>query len=105
MHRVLDQETPEIHSRQEQEGLRNGFKKDWQEKDIGNIGMDNRKMDTELFELYEILKGQLRCYFHIFKFSATVRKVIYTTNAIEWLNSAYQKLSCQRSIFPSNIVF
>lgn len=29
----------------------------------------------------------------IFKFSATVRKVIYTTNAIESLNSTYRKVS------------
>lgn len=37
----------------------------------------------------------------IFKFSSTVRKVIYTTNAIESLNSAYRKLNSQRSVFPS----
>ena len=39
----------------------------------------------------------------IFKFSATVRKVIYTTNAIESLNSTYRKLNRQRSVFPSDI--
>lgn len=33
----------------------------------------------------------------IFKFSATVRKVIYTTNAIESLNATYRKLNHQRS--------
>ena len=33
----------------------------------------------------------------IFKFSAEVRKVIYTTNAIESLNSTYRKLNRQRS--------
>lgn len=38
----------------------------------------------------------------IFKFSAEVRKVIYTTNAIESLNAAYRKLNRQRSVFPSN---
>lgn len=38
----------------------------------------------------------------IFKFSATVRKVIYTTNAIEFLNSTYRKLNRQRSVFPSD---
>ena len=37
----------------------------------------------------------------IFKFSATVRKVIYTTNAIEYLNSTYRRLNQQRSVFPS----
>lgn len=38
----------------------------------------------------------------IFKFSAAVRKVIYTTNAIESLNSTYRKLNRQRSVFPSD---
>ena len=38
----------------------------------------------------------------IFKFSAEVRKVIYTTNAIESLNASYRILNRQRSVFPSN---
>lgn len=38
----------------------------------------------------------------IFKFSTTVRKVIYTTNAIESLNAAYRKLNRQKSVFPSD---
>lgn len=38
----------------------------------------------------------------IFKFSMDVRKVIYTTNAIESLNSTYRKLNRQRSVFPSD---
>ena len=38
----------------------------------------------------------------IFKFSMEVRKVIYTTNAIESLNAAYRKLNRQRSVFPSD---
>ena len=38
----------------------------------------------------------------IFKFSSKVRKVIYTTNAIESLNATYRKLNRQRSIFPSD---
>lgn len=38
----------------------------------------------------------------IFKFSQTVRKVIYTTNAIESLNSGYRRLNKQRSVFPSD---
>lgn len=37
----------------------------------------------------------------IFKFSSEVRKVIYTTNAIESLNSTYRRLNAQRSVFPS----
>ena len=38
----------------------------------------------------------------IFKFSPDVRKVIYTTNAIESLNSTYRKFNRQRSVFPSD---
>jgi hypothetical protein len=38
----------------------------------------------------------------IFKFSANVRTVIYTTNAIESLNATYRKLNRQRSVFPSD---
>ena len=36
----------------------------------------------------------------IFKFTEDVRKVIYTTNAIESLNSSYRRLNRQRSVFP-----
>ena len=38
----------------------------------------------------------------IYKFSSDVRKVIYTTNAIEILNSTYKKLNRQRSICPND---
>jgi len=38
----------------------------------------------------------------IFKFSSEVRKVIYTTNAIESLNSTYRRLNRQRSVFPTD---
>lgn len=36
----------------------------------------------------------------IFKFSSDVRKIIYTTNTIESLNSTYKKLNRQRTVFP-----
>ena len=42
------------------------------------------------------------CITPIFKFSAEVRKVIYTTNAIESLNATYRRLNAQRSVFPSD---
>jgi transposase-like protein len=38
----------------------------------------------------------------MFKFSAEVRKVMYTTNAIESLNSVLRRLNSQRSVFPSD---
>lgn len=47
-------------------------------------------------------KDNWDCISPIFKFSSTVRKVIYTTNAIESLNAVYRKLNRQRSVFPSD---
>ena len=38
----------------------------------------------------------------IFKFSSNVRKIIYTTNAIESLNITIRRLNRQRSVLPSN---
>jgi transposase-like protein len=37
----------------------------------------------------------------IFKYSADVRKVLYTTNAIESLNSQYRRINAARPVFPS----
>ena len=36
----------------------------------------------------------------MFKFSETARKVLYTTNAIESLNSGFRRLNRSRSVFP-----
>ena len=47
-------------------------------------------------------KDNWDCISPIFKFSSTVRKVIYTTNAIKSLNATYRKLNRQRSVFPSD---
>ena len=38
----------------------------------------------------------------IFKFSSNVRKIIYTTNAIESLYITIRRLKRQRSVLPSN---
>lgn len=59
-------------------------------------------MDSEVSKLNEKMEGQLGRNITYFKFSDTVRKVIYTTNAIESLNSTYRKLNRQRSVFPSD---
>ena len=37
----------------------------------------------------------------IFNFSDGIRKLIYTTNAIESLNASYRRLNRQRSVFPN----
>ena len=49
-------------------------------------------------------KENRNCISPIFKFSMSVRKVIYTTKTIESLNSVYRKLNSQRSVFPSDTV-
>ena len=36
-----------------------------------------------------------------FLFSSSTRKMIYTTNAIESLNSSYRRLNRSRSVFPN----
>ena len=38
----------------------------------------------------------------VFRFSGAVRKVIYTTSAIESLNPGYRKPNRQRSVFPDD---
>jgi transposase-like protein len=42
------------------------------------------------------------CICPIFKYSAEVRKAIYTTNAIESLNSQYRRINGNRSAFPND---
>jgi transposase-like protein len=37
----------------------------------------------------------------VFKYSSDVRKALYTTNAIESLNSQYRRINKSRSVFPS----
>ncbi len=39
----------------------------------------------------------------IFKFSPETRKVIYTTNAIESVNSQLRKINKKRTVFPNKI--
>ncbi len=59
-------------------------------------------MEWEVFELHEKLGQNWDAISSIFKFFAEVRKVIYTTNAIESLNVTYRKLGRQRSVFTSD---
>ena len=43
------------------------------------------------------------CISPMFKFSQTARKVMYTTNAIESLNSGFRRLNRGRPIFPNTM--
>jgi transposase-like protein len=37
----------------------------------------------------------------IFKYSMAVRRALYTTNAVESLNSQYRRINASRPVFPS----
>ena len=38
-----------------------------------------------------------------YKFSAEIRKIMYTTNAIESLNSTYKRINRNRNVFPTDM--
>lgn len=71
------------------------------------VALENLKTVTETWE--KLYPNSMKSWSKnwdvispIFKFSSEVRKVIYTTNAIESLNSTYRRLNSQRSVFPSD---
>ena len=72
-------------------------------------GVGHERMDKITYKWEELYANSMKSWktnwdviSPIFKFSADVRKVIYTTNAIESLNSTYRRLNRQRSVFPSD---
>lgn len=60
------------------------------------------KNGMKIPERHEILVTNWDAITPIFKFSADVRTIIYTPNAIESLSSTYRKLNRQRSAFPND---
>ncbi|MFL0198746.1 transposase [Clostridium sp. WILCCON 0269] len=66
---------------------------DWQRRPLGEI-YPIVFIDTVHFSVRE--ENMVK------KLAADVRKVIYTTNAIESLNSTYRRLNSQRSVFPND---
>ena len=65
---------------------------------------DRKAFATDLKTIYQAAdeKKALAALDRVTEKWATVRKVIYTTNAIESLNSTYRKLNRQRSVFSSD---
>lgn len=43
------------------------------------------------------------CISPMFKFSQSARRVMYTTNAIESLNSGFRRLNRNRTVFPNAV--
>lgn len=74
----------------------------YQASDALAVFEDTKKWTLKYPNSMKRWKDNWDAIFSIFKFSATVRKVIYKTNAIESLNSTYRKLNLQRSVFPSD---
>ncbi len=66
------------------------------------LGRVSEKWTPEYPDAMKRWKGNWDAVSPIFKFSAAVRRVIYTINAIRSLNSTYQKLNRQRSAFPGD---
>ena len=66
------------------------------------VRQSDRKMVPKYPNSMKRWKDNWEAISPIFKFSATAPKVIYTTNAIESLNSTYRKLNRQRSVFLSD---
>ena len=106
MHRPSGQKYPEIRSGQRQESLCGGFENNLQAADekkaLEALERVTEKWTPKYPNSMKRWKDNWDAVSPIFKFSGAVRKVIYTTNAIESLNSTYRKLNRQRSIFPSD---
>ncbi len=63
------------------------------------------ELDSSLLYKVQHVNGANYLYWYVSsnnRYKVDFRKVIYTTNAIESLNSTYRKLNCQRSVFPSD---
>ena len=63
------------------------------------------KLDNSLLYKIQHINGSNYLYWYVSsnnRYKVDFRKVIYTTNAIESLNSTYRKLNRQRSVFPSD---
>ena len=71
-------------------------------------GLANREKVIEKWkEIYpKAMNGWVRNWDSlqpVYKFSPEIRKIVYTTNAIESLNSGFRRLNNQRSVFPSKV--
>ena len=69
-------------------------------KDV--IGLQIRENESSKYWLGVLNDLKNRGVKDVMVICADVRKVIYTTNAIESLNSTYKKMNRQRTVFPSD---
>jgi len=59
-------------------------------------------MGEEIPGSYEELEEQLDVICPFFKYSEELRKIMYTTNTIESLNSSYRRINKSRTVFPGD---
>ena len=82
--------------------------------DRKELAKDLKTVYTNLLELEEKWKtkypGAIQSWIDnwdvlsvFFKFSAEIRKIMYTTNAIESLNSTYKRINRNRNVFPTDM--
>ena len=81
--------------------LKTIYHADTEEKGYSNMQEVTEKWNSKYPNAMKSWENNWDAIVPIFKFSKEVRKVIYTTNAIESLNSTYKRLNRQRSVFPS----
>ena len=75
----------------------------------GAVNVDQARKEFEQFKMdWKDYPGAVAVwesnFIHVerlYNYGSAVRKIMYTTNAIESLNSSYRRLNRQRSVFPS----
>ena len=71
-----------------------------EETALNELELFQDKWDSKYPKIYKSWHDNCATLSTYFKYPEAVRRLIYTTNAIESLNSTYRKLNRQRSVFP-----
>ena len=82
--------------------LKTIYHADTEEKGYSNMQEVTEKWNSKYPNAMKSWENNWDAIVPIFKFSKEVRKVIYTTNAIESLNSTYKRLNRQRRLQRRN---
>ena len=81
------------------------FKKIYTTSSLSNAKLEYenfRKKYKDNKKIMNKVDSNIEWIYQLFEYPKAIRKVIYTTNAIESLNSVYRRLNQQRSVFPSD---
>ena len=73
-----------------------------EETALNELELFKDKWDSKYPKIYKSWHDNWATLSTYFKYPEAVRRLIYTTNAIESLNSCYRRLNKQRSVFPSS---